>query len=132
MRDANEFIKEKEIFVGEQVQKYADKKLSIFSEAIEKAWKDKTEFFKLGKVIMVDETKKLYDVECEIQSRFGGNEKNKALYDVISNKVNSIVVAKLKMSGWRYEADAESQQIKNLKDIPLCLVPIETEETSAK
>lgn len=126
MRRANEFMKEKKSFVEEQVQEYAKKKLSIFSEAIDKAWDDKMEFFKVGKIIMVDETKKLYDVESEIQRRFGGNEKEaQELCDRIMDRSNIIAYNVLKGYGWKYETDAERQKIQNLDYIPYCLVPIE-------
>lgn len=126
MRRANEFMKEKKSFVEEQVQEYAKKKLSIFSEAIDKAWDDKMEFFKVGKIIMVDETKKLYDVESEIQRRFGGNEKEaQELCDRIMDRSNIIAYNVLKGYGWKYETDAEMQKIQNLDYIPYCLVPIE-------
>ena len=126
MRRANEFMKEKKSFVEEQVQEYAKKKLSIFSEAIDKAWDDKMEFFKVGKIIMVDETKKLYDVESEIQRRFGGNEKEaQELCDRIMDRSNIIAYNLLKGYGWKCETDAEMQKIQNLDYIPYCLVPIE-------
>ena len=132
MRKAKEFIKEKEIFLEAQAQKYAEKKLIIFWEVLDEAWNNKIEFFKLGKVRVGDETKKLYDVQGEIERRFGENEKTRSLADEITDMSNSLVKAELEMLGWRFELDEESQKIQNLDYLPGWLVPIETEETSAK
>ena len=130
MTNAMEFIKARKIFVEEEAQKYAKIELSIYMEALDKAWENKMEFFKVGKVRMVEETKRLHEVGNEIVKTFGGDEKDKALYEEINDNVNNIIIAELKKLGWRYEPDEESQKIQKLDYLPCCLVPIE--ETSTK
>lgn len=131
MREASEFMRERKSFVEEHVEEYSKKMLSIFNEALEKAWNDKTEFFKAGKVRMVDESQKIQEVTNEIREIFGGNEKEaEELCDEIIDRANVIVLNELELLGWKCETDAEAQKIHNLDYLPYCLVPIE--ETSAK